>query len=379
MPRTLLVAAAIAALSLNNPTAIAGIADSPRRVLPAQGGATRALHQKVCPADSMLVGTLCVDKYEASIWQIDASKTALINKLKRGTATIADLGGGNAAQAHPANAPGGPPQLDTAGFPVNGNWTKPFYAASLKDVYPTVSVSWLQAAQACALSGKRLLTNQEWQIAAAGTPDPGQNDGTTNHKCNNGTQANHGGTVRRTNQAGQRGDPDENFCVSNWEIEDMVGNVDEFVGDWGQRSEQCSGCGFHFPVPYSADGSDEARIGRTGNLCFGGCFGGAPCTDDTPCKQGSCGTETEGPSRGAGPVSSRRRRRVRRPCRRLFVDRGWFDTHLGRECVLWVSLCEGIGALRILAPPRIRIGGGLPQRTGAELSPQPAPSDQRQI
>ena len=47
-----------------------------------------------CPADSVKVGNVCVDKYEASVWEIPPSNTALIKKVQQGTATLADLTAG---------------------------------------------------------------------------------------------------------------------------------------------------------------------------------------------------------------------------------------------------------------------------------------------
>jgi cysteine-rich repeat protein len=67
-------------------------------------------------------------------------------------------------------------------FPDNGQWTAVsgssppspgVYAVSVAGVHPTTCVTWWQAAEACRLSGKRRLTNLEWQDAAADTPDPG--------------------------------------------------------------------------------------------------------------------------------------------------------------------------------------------------------------
>jgi hypothetical protein len=37
-----------------------------------------------CPDDAVRVGPTCVDKYEASVWWIDPSRTALIGKVKAG-------------------------------------------------------------------------------------------------------------------------------------------------------------------------------------------------------------------------------------------------------------------------------------------------------
>lgn len=134
------------------------------------------------------VGPLCVDKYEASVWSgADGSGTAY---------------GVFAGQtAYPGS------------FPANGNWTAPLYAVSKAGVLPSTSLTWFQAQQACALSGKRLLTNAEWQMAAAGTPD------NTNCNVDTGAVANTGANVS---------------CVSNYQVNDMVGNVREWVGDWMQ-------------------------------------------------------------------------------------------------------------------------------------------------
>ena len=43
-----------------------------------------------CPPDSVKVGPTCVDKYEASVWQIAPSNTTLVNKVQAGTATLTD-------------------------------------------------------------------------------------------------------------------------------------------------------------------------------------------------------------------------------------------------------------------------------------------------
>src|SRR5262249_34965252 len=44
-----------------------------------------------CPPDEVLVGPACVDRYEASVWQIDPSNAALVAAVKAGTVTLDDL------------------------------------------------------------------------------------------------------------------------------------------------------------------------------------------------------------------------------------------------------------------------------------------------
>jgi hypothetical protein len=184
-----------------------------------------------CPPDSVKAGNVCIDAYEASVWQVPASNPGLVRKIQRGTVTLADLRNGGAAQLSPAEAnpavhctPGFPPTFD-----ATGNWTSPLFAVSVAGVVPTGCVTWFQAEQACALAGKRLLTNQEWQRAAAGTPDPGTDDGDSD--CNIFG-------LGRPVATGSRA-----RCRSNWGAFDMVGNVAEWVADWVPQSTGCPGWG----------------------------------------------------------------------------------------------------------------------------------------
>ena len=203
-----------------------------------------------CPPDSVKVGNVCIDLYEASVWQIAPSKAALVKKVQSGKVTLADLTSGGATQLSPSSscAPGFP-----ANFPTDGNWTPisgssppspGVYAVSISGVHPGACITWFQANQACLLSGKRLLTNREWQGAAAGTPDPGTDNGTSD--CNISAAGDAVNTGSRSN------------CKSSWGVFDMVGNVDEWVADWADLANNCTDWTTSVGIP----GGDRS--------CFGG-------------------------------------------------------------------------------------------------------------
>jgi hypothetical protein len=200
-----------------------------------------------CAPDAVLVGTLCVDRFEASVWKI--AKRGLVKKVQLGKATVADLAAGGAIQVSPASPTqvcGAPPFPAT--FPPTGNWTEPLYAASLRGVLPTACITWLQAEQACALAGKRLLTSAEWQRAAAGTTDelPADESSTL---CNIFASDGPVPTGSRTD------------CVSRWGARDMVGNLYEWVADWEDRATACG----NWPQALGADAA-----------CYGGPGAGLP-------------------------------------------------------------------------------------------------------
>ncbi len=139
-----------------------------------------------CPTGMVAVGPICVDIYEA-----------VVEDVVNG-GYVSDLGAAALCNA-------------------NGNDCKgKIIARSVAGQLPTTNITWFQAQQACAAAGKRLLTNAEWQMAAAGTDD---SDPATGGPCNIGTS-----TVANTD-----GNPS---CVSNWNVINMVGNVQEWVADW---------------------------------------------------------------------------------------------------------------------------------------------------
>jgi len=224
-----------------------------------------------CPPDSVKVGNVCIDAYEASVWQIDpVAKKRLANKVQAGKATLADLTAGGATLLSPALSctPGYP-----GNFPAGGQWTPVpgstppspgVYAVSIAGVLPSACIDWFQAAQACRLSGKRLATNLEWQDAAAGTPDPGNTPGPND--CNTKSAG-----VSMVSNTGSRTN-----CKSSWGAFDMIGNVIEWVADWANLNTGGSTNSTVLGLP----GGDDIRYGGDGSpgypaaLVRGGVVGG---------------------------------------------------------------------------------------------------------
>jgi formylglycine-generating enzyme required for sulfatase activity len=181
---------------------------------------------KKCPVDSVVSGTLCMDKYEASVWRIPnptGVNKKLVSKVQKGKATLADLQAAGATQLGTASD-------DYAPCTDNGQTgCSDIFAVSLPLVTPARNITWFQAQQACKNSRKRLPSNAEWQAAVAGTPDPGPDNGTTD--CNTGNTSAVALTGSRSS------------CVSTDGAFDMVGNLYEWVADWVPLSTACPNWG----------------------------------------------------------------------------------------------------------------------------------------
>src|SRR5262245_27767085 len=107
-----------------------------------------------CPPDSVGVGPLCVDKYEASVWKIKSDDTALIAAVRAGAIT-------SAAQLPAAGRRGVADDDYDPGCVDNAAECRNFYAVSIPGVKPSRFLTWFQAQAICFNSGKRLLTNAE--------------------------------------------------------------------------------------------------------------------------------------------------------------------------------------------------------------------------
>jgi len=205
-----------------------------------------------CSDDAVVAGTVCLDKYEATVWRVSDPTTtnvSLVRRIRLGTARRDDLEAGGAIQLG----------TDVSYEPCardGQNCTDDIYAVSLPGEIPSARISWFQAQEACANAGKRLPTNAEWQVGVNGTPDPGPDNGTTD--CNS-----------ETGEASLTGA--RTSCVSARGAFDMVGNLAEWVADWVPLSTNCPGWGGFSDDAMCLAGASETATGP-GALVRGGSF-----------------------------------------------------------------------------------------------------------
>jgi hypothetical protein len=171
--------------------------------------------------EMVAAGAVCIDKYEVSVWSSPTGGTQY----------------GASSDDYPCND--------------NGQDCNNIYARSVAGVTPSRFITWFQAQQALANSGKRLPTNAEWQQAVAGTPD--------STACNTSTGA-------ATSTGANAG------CVSRFGAFDMVGNLWEWVADWDEEAGDCAnwpaGFGSDFTCIGTADTQASTRF--PGALIRGG-------------------------------------------------------------------------------------------------------------
>lgn len=150
-----------------------------------------------CEDDEVRIQSLCIDKFEATVWNVPCDQIGVAADAVVYGTTKDDYG-------------------DT--FPDTGNWTEKRYACSVTGYKPSASITYFQAQQACALSGKRLCSNAEWQMAAMGTD--------LNNCAYNSGQS----LAIKASSA----------CKSEVGAYDLVGNVSEWTADWIQAGEKQS-------------------------------------------------------------------------------------------------------------------------------------------
>ena len=90
-----------------------------------------------CPADSVQSGTVCMDKYEASVWKVPPTQTTLISKIKNSTVKLTDLTSPKAVAAGVVHLGLVLGDLAAAGCPVTGNGCVDFYSVSISGVTPS--------------------------------------------------------------------------------------------------------------------------------------------------------------------------------------------------------------------------------------------------
>jgi formylglycine-generating enzyme required for sulfatase activity len=118
-------------------------------------------------------------------------------------------------------------------------------------VKPSSFITYFQAQQALANSGKRLPTDAEWQQAVAGTPDSAACNVSTGSAQNTGANA---------------------ACISNYDANDMVGNLWEWIADLVPASTACPGWGAFSDDLMCLSGASTTSLGPDA-LIRGGSFG----------------------------------------------------------------------------------------------------------
>ena len=192
-----------------------------------------------CPEGMVESGPACIDRFEASLWKV--TDDSCIRLIRQGR----NLPPHCLAQAVQVGING--VDYTDSQCQFNGGGCKNIFALSLGGVIPARSINYFIAAAACRNSGKRLPSNAEWQAAALGTPDPWPQDDPAQQCHLSGASALPTGS--RTQ------------CVSDVGAFDMVGNVIEFVADWGALATT----GTTWDVFIPGFGGDVSNVGGSPN------------------------------------------------------------------------------------------------------------------
>jgi hypothetical protein len=211
------------------------------------------------------VGPWCVDKYGATV--CDSSQTGAAFDRS----CISSSNGNNGTLKDD------PKNLLTQKIDPQGRLLDAHYRAySRKGLVPTRFIDYYQALTACANAGKEVIPDSIRIGAALGTFDPGPNDGQTNTRCNTQSSGPRAAGLAGTKPGG------EDSCISQWGVEDMVGNVYEWTGqtssvmagDWGAAFDRQAGAGLAAPA---APNSAHPPIDSPAVVMRGGSYGaGAP-------------------------------------------------------------------------------------------------------
>jgi hypothetical protein len=187
------------------------------------------------------------------------TKLKLIKKIRDGNVTDVDLVAAGAIQRGLLSSG----EYGLAGCPSTGAGCVDLYAVSIAGVLPSRFINWFQAVATARNSGKRLPTNQEWQAAALGTPDPGVSaPGSVDCNTSNGGGFGVDEAVLTASRSS---------CVSDVGAYDMVGNIGEWVADWAPVATACPGWGIFSDDLMCFAGADATA--GPGALIRGGNFG----------------------------------------------------------------------------------------------------------
>jgi formylglycine-generating enzyme required for sulfatase activity len=236
-------------------------------------------------------GSTCIDKYEASIYKSNDARCVAALKLASET--------GDEPPACAVQVAISGVDYTDAQCKFNGGGCKNLFAFSKLGVIPARSVNYFIAAAACRNSVKRLPSNAEWQAAALGTPDPWPQNSDPQYVpaklCNlNGPSATLTGSRSQ--------------CKSDVEAYDMVGNVIEFVADWGPLATTGTNWdvflpGFGGDVSNMGGAPNGASYGLPGTTLRGGSFAQTPNSGGTGQRAGVYAIDQNGAPNSIGDAT----------------------------------------------------------------------------